>query len=72
MLEGNELKVQLATGHEFRTKNKFLLPITFDCGIEHVFDSYVIDKLSTTIILGMQWLKNYNLLVDWPNYALTL
>ena len=56
MFEGSELKVQLATGHEFRTKNKCLLPITFAPGVEHVVDCYVVDKLTTPIILGIQWL----------------
>ena len=72
MFEGSELMVQLATGHEIRTKNKYLLPITFSPGMEHVFGCYVIDKLTAPIILGIQWLLNYNLQVDWPNYVLTL
>ena len=45
-------------GHEFYTKNKFLLPITFARGIEHVFDCYVVEKLTIPIMLGMQWFIN--------------
>ena len=56
MYEGNELKVQPATGHEFLTKSKCLLPITFARGLEHVADCYVIDKLTMPVILGIQWL----------------
>ena len=56
MFESNELKVQLATGHEFYAKKKFLVSITFAPGIEHVVDCYVIDKLTMPIILGMQWI----------------
>ena len=33
MLKGCESKVQLATGHEFRTIFKCLMPITFDTGL---------------------------------------
>ena len=55
MFEGSELKVQLAMGRKFRIKNKCLLPITFDPFMGHVSDCYV-DKLTTPIILGIQWL----------------
>ena len=72
MFEGNKLKVQLAMGHEFHTKNKYLLPITFDRSLEHIFNCYVVEKLTMLIILGMQWLKNYNPQVNWTIYALTL
>ena len=64
--------MQLAMDHEFHTKNKYLLPITFSRGSEHIFNCYVVEKLTMLIILGMQWLRNYNPQVDWPNYALTL
>ena len=59
-------------GHEFHTKNNFLLPRTLVHGLEHIINYYVIGKLTMAIILGMQWLKTYNPRVDWPNYALTL
>ena len=72
MIEGSKLKTQLTTGHEFRIETKCLLPIAFDPGLEHVVDYYVVNKLTTPVILGMQWLQNYNPQVDWPNYVLTL
>ena len=56
MFKGSELKVQLATGHEFRTNSKRLLPITFAFGLEYIVDCCVVDKLAIPIILGIQWL----------------
>ena len=56
MFEGSELKVQLAIGHKFHTKNQCLFPITFAPGVEHIVNCYIVDKLTMPIILGMQWL----------------
>ena len=55
MFKESELKVQLVTGHEFYKKTKILL-ITFAHGLEYVGNCYVVDKLTTPIILGIQWL----------------
>ena len=41
---------------EFRTKTNFLLAIMFDPSLEYIFDRYVVDKLITPVVLGMQWL----------------
>ena len=56
MFKGNELKVQLATGHEFCTKINVCYQSPFACSLEHVVNCYIINKLTTPIILGMQWL----------------
>ena len=54
MFESSQLKVQLATGHEFHTKKNCLLPIMFVLGIEHIVNCYIVDKLNTLIILSIQ------------------
>ena len=56
MFEGSDLKVQLATGHGFYTKTKYLLSITFIHSLEYIVDYYIVDKLTTPIVLGMHWL----------------
>ena len=56
MFEGSELKVQLATGPEFHTKIKCLLPIIFAHGLGYIINCYIGDKLISLVILGMRWL----------------
>ena len=40
MIEGSELKVQLAIDFEFCTETKCLLLITFAPSLEHIFNCY--------------------------------
>ena len=56
MFEGSELKVQLTTGCVLHKNIKCLLLITFAPSMEHVFNYYIVEKLTIPIVLGMQWL----------------
>ena len=49
-----KVKVYLATGREFCTGTKHLLLITFTTGLEHIINFYIVNKLTTLVVLGMQ------------------
>ena len=48
------------------------IPICFRPGLCHVVSCHVVDKLSSKLVLGMEWLTSVNPTIRWFDYEVDL
>ena len=72
LLHCSGLAVTLANGTQVTTKLTCEIPIYFNANLMHLVTCYVVNNLKSSVMLGIDWLTEHQLEINWPNYTVTL
>ena len=72
LLHCSGLAVTLANGTQVTTKLTCEVPMHFNANLMHLVTCHVVNNLTSSVVLGIDWLMEHWPEIDWPNYTVTL
>ena len=72
LLHYSGLAVMLANGTQVTTKLICKVPMHFNANLIHLVTCHVVNNLTSSVVLGIDWLIEHRPEIDWPNYTVTL
>ena len=69
---GKGLEVTLSDSSHVKTLYMCGMPICFRPGLYQTISCHVVDKLSSKLVLGMEWLTSVNPTIQWFDYEVDL
>ena len=72
LLHCSSLAVTLANGTQVTTKLICEVPMQFDANLMHLVTCHVVNNLTSSVVLGMDWLMEHWPEINWPNYTVTM
>ena len=72
LLHCSGLAVMLENGTQVTTKLTCEVPIYFNANLMHLVTCHVVNNLTSSVVLGIDWLMEHQTEIDWPNYTVTL
>ena len=72
LLHCSGLAVTLANGTQVTTKLTCEVPMHFNANLMHLVTCHVVNNLTSSVVLGIDWLMEHRPEIDWPNYTVTL
>ena len=72
LLHCSSLAVTLVNGTQVTKKLTCEVPIQFNANLLHLVTCHVINNLTSSVVLGIDWLIEHQPEIDWSNYTVTL
>ena len=66
------LAVTLANGTQVTTKLTCEVLMQFNVNLMHLVTYHVVNNLTSSVVLDIDWLMEYRPEIDWPNYTVIL
>ena len=72
LLHCSGLAVILENGTQVTTKLTCEVPVQFDANLIYLVTCHMVTNLTSSVVLGINWLMEHQPKVDWPNYTVTM
>ena len=66
------LAVMLANSTQVTKKLTCEVPTQFDANLMHLVTCHVVNNLTSSVVLGINWLMEHWPKTNWPNYTVTM
>ena len=66
------LAVTLANDTQVTIKLTCEVPMHFNANLMHLVTCHIVNNLTSSVVLGIDWLTEHRPEIDWPNYTVIL